>query len=750
MELLSVEDEQKEIDKIYSVLDQNIENAKNQAQILTKKDVGSTHQNRSERDSLLFTYLDTVSKLRSVERQLVFGKLTYKDGTSRYIGRIGLFGENSELVLYDWRTKISEDFYQATALSNNGIVSRRHITLKNRKIVSVDDEIFDNNIKKESILRGENTIMNSLLDKRSSKMNDIVSTIQKEQDQIIRNPTNGVLVVQGAAGTGKTAVALHRAAYLLYNKREVLKNSGILLIGPNDQFLYYIDKVLPSLGETGVISTSIEHLVPSLKISHIENDTAQIIKGDIRMKKVIKNAINMFIRLPNDDIKIPYRGNTLVLTREDIKEAQDYALSQNVKHNEGRQYFGRALIEILVQKFYIARGYEPTDDRENVINKKSLFQEAQVRRTLNFCWMPLEPQRLIKDLFGSESILQQLIHFAGKKDIRKLIREDGQGFSKFDIPLLVVASDLIGSSVVPESSDSDEVKAQKETLQRTLDSIQGDSNSPIDEDLLMELENVNEKNTAINKLEDSEWTFGHIIVDEAQELSQMDWYLLSQKCPSKSFTIVGDVAQTSSPAGSRDWKEAVGSVLTDMFQISKLTVNYRNPQEVANKAMDVLDKNGLKYETITAPRSIENSYRLTKVNSPNEVFEEGAKIAYKLIQEFLDFETLEGRVAIISKSEGLKELKQQIFYWLELDYGKPYVEMIRNQPVSIRQLNIISPEYSKGLEYDAVLLVEPLDLQIYTKNGELTKESLSNLYIAMTRPTQRLEIIHSKELPKGM
>jgi DNA helicase IV len=742
-------EEQKIIDNIYSVLDKNKLELRKKIKALNSTNFGSTHQNKSEKDSIVFTYFDQLAKLNSVDRKLIFGKLVYEDGEERYIGRIGLFDSENNPVLYDWRTKIAEDFYQATAINSNKVSLRRHINIANRKITSFEDEYLDGSetsttTKAKVSDKGDNAIFHALKNKRSSRMNDIVSTIQKEQDVIIRNDTKSLLVVQGGAGTGKTAVALHRTAYLLYNNRKRLEKSGVLLIGPNEQFLYYIDQVLPSLGETGVVSTSINKLFPGVKATFEEPYQGQIIKGDIRMKDAIKQAVEMFIRLPEETVSFQFREHTVEISRNDVKACQTFAKNNKLNHNKGRLLFVRSLLDILSQKYFLARRAEATGPDEIKEVKAGMLRENVVARTLNYCWMPLEPKRLIKDMFNSKDLLSGLLPWATDEAISESLREPDQEFSKFDIPLLFVATELIGQTKNDSAEATSEDAKNSEDMKQTIETL--NLGNQFNTDLLFELESSGQSNEVNTKLNDLFWTYGHVIVDEAQEMSQMDWYLLSRKCPTHSFTIVGDVMQTSSPAGSRNWHEALDSTFGSDFPIEKLTVNYRNPKEVADKALEVLEGQGIEIEPITAPRSVENSYRVHKVE-PNKLYDTAADIAYEMIQEFVDFNKA-GKVAVIVRAKKVYELKNAIYDKLELDHGSIFLEPIRTQKPPMTQLDVITPEFSKGLEYDAVLLVEPKNLEVSDGTG-LTKESISNLYVAMTRPTSRLEVVHSKELPQG-
>ncbi|MDR2538637.1 MAG: AAA family ATPase [Bifidobacteriaceae bacterium] len=750
--------EQKNVDAIYARLDQLRIELYSKIAKLKKNSEATTHQNKSEMDSLISELNDQLQVYNSVDQKLVFGKLEYHKTEPKYIGRIGISDENKKPLLYDWRAPISQEFYQATALNPGDIKLRRHINLKNRQIVSIEDEAFDQAVLGEQKLSGEAAIFQSLSARRSNRMNDIVATIQKEQDTIIRSDSKNALVVQGGAGTGKTAVALHRAAYLLYNNREKLSKQGVLLIGPNDKFLFYIDRVLPSLGESGVVSTSIGNLYPNVRTESTDNPIAQRVKGDIRMAQAISNAVNLYVRVPQKPVEFEYNRVTLVITPQEIAEVQQLVKDQKVPHNQGRAYFIKFMIERLTNQ-YLASGagferYEEsaaeTGGSEKQTIKRALMNIKEVIRTLNYSWMQLLPQKLIRDLFNSKAFVKTVAPWVNHSELRQLVQEGERPFTKSDVPLIDEAAELIGEEVV-DTNTAPEDTARFRAIEEMLESMRA-SGQPnvdlVDPNVLYELENNVAQNILRTRAQrDRTWIYGHVVVDEAQELSQMDYRMLVRRCPNLSFTIVGDVMQTTSSAGARNWNDALKSTFGKNYRIERLTVNYRNPKIVAEKAITVAKASGLKIEQTASARDVPNSFEIRSVGV-YEVYEEAAKTAYELSEEFITFGK-EGRVAVIVRPEKVDELKQAIFKKIEEDYGQVIAHQISSQKSPDAQLEIISPEDSKGLEFDAVLLVEPLDLQLYDNQGHQTYESMSALYVAMTRPTSRLVLVHFKNLPKG-
>ena len=320
-------EEQQAVSRAYDRLDAL--RAQVRARLDTVRAAGShgSPTQRTERDSFATMYEDRLTQLRAVEDRLVFGRLDNAKGEHRYIGRLGLSDERHEPILTDWRAEAARPFYEATPSSHGDIVMRRHITLNFREVVGVEDEVLDvhsdqvGQASSAGTLTGEGALLASLNAKRTGKMTDIVATIQAEQDRIIRADLNQAVVVQGGPGTGKTAVALHRAAYLLYTHRRALERSGVLVIGPSSTFLHYIDQVLPSLGETGVVSRTIADLIPGVIATGHDDPRAAKLKGERRMAKAIANAVAARERIPSELPTIRINGFACPMLRVDLEQA---------------------------------------------------------------------------------------------------------------------------------------------------------------------------------------------------------------------------------------------------------------------------------------------------------------------------------------------------------------------------------------------------------------------------------------------
>ena len=727
--------EQKKVDLIYGRFDE--------LKSLVTKRLSSTRAQKelnltsmTERDSFATMYEDRLSSLRAGEYRLVFGKLRMKDGSERYIGRMGLL-ENEKPILLDWRAKAASPFYEATFFDDMGAALRRHITLENRKVVKLEDELLDlspeksEKALKEGILSGEGALMAALEESRTGKMGDIVSTIQREQNRIIRMPLNSTVVVQGGPGTGKSAVALHRAAYLLYTYRKELEASGVLIIGPSQAFVHYIDDVLPCLGETDILIRTMSEMLPGVTVNCKDSPLAAKVKGDLRMVQVIKSAIKRHIRIPRELPAISVNGIKLKLEPEEIAKGQAFARSAG-PYEVARRAFVDSMCSLLFCKYEEAAGGQISgDDREFV--KEQIRENAQVRLALNLSWLPLSARWLLDDLFSKSAKLRSLAPWMSEEEVQSLMREKGK-VSEGDIPLLDTAMDLLGEEEVRKKGPSSS-RADKEFAKSTM-AMFGVSPSLVSaSDLLSSLSPSERKSVVEQAAVDRKWQFGHIIVDEAQELTAMQWRMLRKRSASKSFTIVGDVAQTSSLAGTRSWKKSLSPVFGRDWTLCPLEIDYRNPREVVEEASQFARKEGLNSEDIKAVRSVEGS--LEKVES-EDIEKEAVSKLVECAKKFIHSSM--GTVALITEKKDVEKMSARVNAALEKEFGKAEADRLtRNGWKS--QIAVRGTEEIKGIEYDAVVLMDPPEPE---GEGEERKIAASRLYIAMTRPTQKLVIVKKK------
>jgi DNA helicase IV len=729
---------------LYARLDALREDAREQLETVRRTNQGGTHQNRSERDAFARIYEDRVSQLTEIDERLAFGRLELEpDGDEplhRYIGRIGLRDENLQPILLDWRVPQARAFYQATAATPLGARARRHITSKGREVVRVDDEIFDHALLEgdTSSLQGEAALLATLTAQRTGRMGDIVATIQAEQDRIIRSDLRGVLVVQGGPGTGKTAVALHRAAYLLYSYRERLATSGVLIVGPSRSFLQYIEAVLPSLGETGVVLSSVGQLYPGVDTAIDDEQDVAVLKGSAEMASLLQRAVKSRQVVPRAPQTLEINGEYLTVEPQLIHNAMQRAWETRKPHNVARSTFNKAAINALSKKLAAQlRDHGNTiEDSDQAWLREDIRTADDVKVALNTAWIPLTPQKLLQDLYARPQWLASLT--PGWSDERRaLLRRDRDAaFTVSDVPLLDEAAELLGA--VSGGGDA-EKRERKQQRKRDIENAeQAIRNMGVDglvdaESLADGFEAAVERgSTADLAAADRSWAYGHIVVDEAQELSPMQWRVLVRRNPQRSFTIVGDVAQASAAAGASSWREAMEPVVGDDWRLEELTVNYRTPAQIAETAESMAIAHGLSITRSRSVRSSEWPVAVVAVQEPGGVPEAVAETvaADRAIDAF-------GTIAVIASETGVDALTASLADRLGDAVGRGAAGL--NRPVAV-----LTPQESKGLEFDATIVVEPQRIIDEIPRGAAA------LYVAMTRPTQRLHLVSSASLPRGL
>lgn len=732
--------EQQALDVRYARLDELRAATRARLAAVRRSGPSGSPQNRSERDAFATLYEDRAALLEAVEDRLCFGRLDFDDQVTRYIGRIGLTDEQHTSILTDWRAPAAQSFYRATAAHRDGVFRRRHLVTSGRKVTGLEDEILDLTLPGSHVselnLSGEGALLAALAAGRTGRMGDIVATIQAEQDTIIRSDLQGALVVQGGPGTGKTAVALHRAAYLLYAHRTLLERSGVLLIGPSQSFLRYIDQVLPSLGETGVVSTTIADLIPGLSARATEPPRTAEIKGRAVFAQIIRRAVSARQRVPAEDTRLRVDGHDIVIRRRDIRDAIAKARRNHKPHNQARVTFVREMLSRLAQQYVDQMSFSiEKDERAEVIEE--LRTTREIRIALNLAWMPLTPEKLIEDLFAKPYRLAQVAHELSDDERAALARPAGSPWTESDIPLLDEAAELLG-----EDNQAAKAQARRDAEQRaeTLDYARqvlensGSGGGLVNADVLADrfATGGSYLTTAERAEKDRTWTYAHLVVDEAQELSAMAWRALIRRCPSRSMTIVGDVAQTSSPAGARSWASMLTPLLRDAWRMSELTVNYRTPEAVATAARRMALAARLPVSPLTSAREIPGALQIHRA-SADTLRDLTLDLTLQVLPQVRSGGA--GQVAVVVPAEETDTVRSALAArWVAqgedpADLGDAVV--------------VLSPAQVKGLEFDAVILEEPAD--IFTGPG-----GASDLYVAMTRPTKFLHVTHSQALPPGL
>ena len=741
--------EQQYVATLYARLDALQREAEQQLDAVRLLDVGGNHQGRSERDTFARIYEDRILQLREVDERLAFGRLELEpqaaggadDGTDgsvfRYIGRIGLRDEDLQPLLLDWRVPQASAFYQATAATPLGARARRHLLSKGRSIIRIEDEIFDAELLESatSELQGEGALLAALTAQRTGRMSDIVATIQGEQDRIIRSDLRGVLVVQGGPGTGKTAVALHRAAYLLYSHRDRLRNSGVLIVGPSRSFLQYIEAVLPSLGETGVVLASVGQLYPDVEATREDAPATAAIKGRESMAGLVARAVRSRQRVPSAPQDLEVNGDRLTLDPRLIATAIGRARESNKTHNEARVVFVKNALNALSRQWLtqLQDAGNSMDDTDLSMLREDLRAAEDVRVALNTAWLPLTPQKLLQDLYARPQWLVELTPGWTETDRALLQRDREAEFTIADIPLLDEAAEHLGEYSVADAAQKREAKQQRkrdiENAEHAIENMRvgGLVNA---KDLADNFAELGDRSTTAEKAAaDRTWTYGHVVVDEAQELSPMQWRLLLRRGPQRSFTIVGDIAQAASAAAASNWKDALAPLFadspeSDRWRLEELTVNYRTPSQIAAAAESMVIANGLH---VTKSRSVRSSeWPITVVAD-----------AVEAVRIDRESDGTGGTFAVIVLEPGIRELTDRLVAEFGDAVGIGAVGLTRD-------IAVITPQEAKGLEFDSVVVVDPAAILAASERGA------GALYVAMTRATQRLTLVADGELPAGI
>ncbi|MFF3155734.1 HelD family protein [Streptomyces sp. NPDC057910] len=727
--------EQQFITDLYIRLDQLREQAESAVRSALSQ-VGTGLQARLERDVMVAEQSGLLGALDAGENGLCFGRLDFQDGATHHVGRIGIRRNDRERtpLVIDWRAEKARPFYLATGYSPMGLRRRRHITTQGRTVTALHDELLDLTDPERTGHEGANAdeVLLAALDAaRTGRMHDIVQTIQAEQDRIIRAPHRGVLVVEGGPGTGKTVVALHRAAYLLYEYRELLARRAVLVVGPNPAFLGYIGDVLPSLGETGVLLSTMSELFPGVHATGSDTPEAAEVKGRAVMAEVLAAAVRDRQTVPEWATEIPHDGyGTLQLDRAMAEDARWRARESGLPHNLARPHFAFHLIDALTAQLVERIGADPfggpnllgPDDAAQM--GKEIATSREVHAAIDELWPMLTPQEFVADFLAEPSHLPDAE--------AKLIRRTGGDWTPGDVPLLDEAAEILGADdsaarAAAEAERQDRIAYAQGVLDLSAGSESYEfedeesevlaAHNIIDAERMAERhEEADHRSAAERAAADRTWAFGHIIVDEAQELSAMAWRLLMRRCPTRSMTLVGDPAQTADAAGVGSWEGILSPyVAAGHWEHVRLGVNYRTPAEIMEVAAGVLRDAD---PSFVPPSSV----RSTGVRPWARRVAPGALAS--AVADAVTADQGAGRLAVIAPAA----LHAALLAALPDASSGPVPDLTG-------EVVLLDPRQAKGLEFDAVLVVEP---------GEY---GVSDLYVALTRATQRLGVLASGPLP---
>jgi DNA helicase IV len=701
-------------------------------------------QARLERDILVAERSGLLAALNAVDGSLCFGRIDLTSGVTHRIGRIGLRTDDAERtpVLIDWRADVARPFYLATGHTPMGLRRRRHIATDGRRVTHLHDEILDLGDQTRTGHEdptGDAVLLAALNSARTGRMSDIVQTIQADQDRIIRAPHRGVMVVEGGPGTGKTAVALHRAAYLLYEHRELLAKRAVLIVGPNPAFLGYIGEVLPSLGETGVLLATVGELFPGVKASATDTPAAAAVKGRADMADVLAEVVRSRQALPDPVIAIEHDREVLMLDDGLVGVARERTRAAKLPHNAAREHFEGHILNALTDLYAERIGTDPFDgssllDPSDITQiRDDLAENPDVWSAIDQLWPVLTPQRLVADFLAAPE------EFLSAEDAEAVRRPVTRRWTVADVPLLDEAAELLGDDDrLARERAAREREEQIAYAQGVLevsyasrtyefeDKEEGDpegsevlsAHDIIDAERFAERHEEDDHRSAAERAAvDRTWAFGHIIVDEAQELSPMAWRLLMRRSPTRSMTLVGDPAQTAEAAGVGSWSGILAPYVEDRWEHTRLGVNYRTPAEIMDVAAAVVRAEHPEFEPPSSVRS-------TGVRPWARATDDLPGAVAKAVGELTPSE---GRLAVIAPRDLHRSLAAR------LDGVTAGAE-----PDLTRTVVLLDPRQAKGLEFDSVLVVEP------------GRYGTSDLYVALTRATQRLGVLHTGELPKSL
>ncbi|MER5952043.1 AAA family ATPase [Streptomyces sp. NPDC001904] len=733
--------EQEFIDRLYARVDAlRGEAADSVTNALTP--VGTGQQARLERDLLVVERSGLLAALNAVDGSLCFGRIDLTDGIAHHIGRLGIRADDTEHtpILIDWRAPVARPFYLATGHTPMGLRRRRHLTTEGRTVTELHDEILDLGDDERTGFEdpsGDAVLLAALNSARTGRMGDIVQTIQAEQDRIIRHDHRGVLVVEGGPGTGKTAVALHRAAFLLYEHRELLAKRAVLIVGPNPAFLSYISEVLPALGETGVLLATVGELFPGVHATAADTPRAAAVKGAAEMADALALAVRDRQQLPEPGAPLVIRHDDgdLILDWEIAYEARQAARDTLLPHNLARPHFAFRVIDALTEQLAERIGADPyggpnflgADDLAQL--GKGVAASAEVHAAIADLWPRLTAEEFVADFLADPVHLPDEAAAAIRREVT-----GPADWTPGDVPLLDEAAELLGHDDSAERAAAEAARQERIAYaQGVLDLSKGSESFEFEDEDESEVlaahdivdadrvadwyEEEDHRSAAERAAADRTWAFGHIIVDEAQELSPMAWRLLMRRSPTRSMTLVGDPVQTSEEAGVGSWADILAPYVEDRFEHTRLGVNYRTPSEIMELAAAVIRAEHPGFEP---PSSVRSTGVRPWVRATDDLPAAVAAAVAELTPE-------EGRLAVIAPRELHADLA-----------AKVPGATAGDAPDLTHTVVLLDPRQAKGLEFDSVLVVEP------------GRYGTSDLYVALTRATQRLGVLHTGELPAAL
>lgn len=682
-----IEAEQAYVDTVYERLDASAK----VAQSLVVEGMARGHVGNEgglvERDAMVFQAQRRLSALNAAHDGLVFGRLSMLDGESRYIGRIGVRDAEREILLIDWRAPAAAIFYQATAQEPAGVIRRRVLRCANDRVIGIEDDLLDGeNAPDDLVVIGEGALLASLTRARDSSMHSVVATIQKEQDEAIRAPSRGATTIGGGPGTGKTVVALHRAAYLLYTDRRRFESGGVLVVGPSGVFMNYIERVLPSLGETSVTLRSLGEVVDGIRASRHDESVAAAAKGSSRMTGFLARAAAEPMPGAPTQFRYFYKDDVLRLHPEQLAKLRRQLLA-GAKRNRAYANAPAVLVDALWRQVRGDRALEKgREEFVEVVTTDDRFIDF-----VEQWWPPVEPIEIWRTLPDVVERLSQGTFSRDEVAALKASWSSGEP-SIQDVPLVDELRYLVGE-LPEESDDDDDAPKQLMSFERR------------------ERDDRQDRHRTTQSIEDD--GFAHVLVDEAQDLSPMQWRMLGRRGRHASWTIVGDEAQSSWPHPAESAASRKAALDGKPEHAFRLSTNYRNSAEIYELAAKVARIGAPDPDLAEAVRRTGEQPRHVVVQ-PAELAAEVAGAARAIL------ERVEGTVAVVAPRGRLDDLRRDL------------AELVAEHPDRLRVLDGLD---TKGLEFDGVVVAEPDGITDEASAGWRT------LYVVLTRATQLLTTV---------
>jgi hypothetical protein len=664
-----------------------------------RKAPGGIGQEAMDRDMEIHRLAARLRALRRFGLDLCLGRIVSADNPEPvYIGRLGLTDSAGRRLLLDWRSPAAEPFFGATHANPMGLASRRRYRWTRGRVSDYWDEVFTSDgFEGHAALDDQSAFIASLGSNRSARMRDVLGTIQADQDAIIRAGSRGALVVDGGPGTGKTVVALHRSAYLLYSDPRLgHRRGGVLFVGPHQPYLAYVADVLPSLGEEGVQTCTLRDLVAEGAAAAIEADPeVALLKSSADLVKAIETAVRFYENPPAKGMTVTTHWSDIWLSADDWAEAFE-APDPGTPHNEARDQIWAELLTILMDSH--------DGDASADLLRMSLLQNTELLTALNRAWPLIEAADLVGDLWSVPAYLRMCAPRLSPNDVQRLQRGDAQAWTVSDLPLLDAARQRLGD---PEASRRKRrrdaaVAAERERMARVVDDLIEAADDEYGVGLVTMLRGEDFQDALVDEtaLPSTEpdllaGPFAHIVVDEAQELTDAEWQMLLHRCPSRSFTIVGDRAQARH-GFTESWQDRLERIGLDRINLASLSINYRTPKQVMAEAEPVI-------------RAV-----LPDANVPTSIRSSDVPVVHG----------------------AASDLGSILDTWLAAHADG--IACVIGDPTfaATSRVRSLTPELSKGLEFDLVVLIDP---EAFGKGIE----GAVDRYVAMTRATQQLVILTS-------